>query len=117
MRSKPNVVALPRPTHNNTATRAAGITVGQLLDELPDMDTDVHEMAVVNIEAARVRRFVRTLPLLERKVIAARYGLVGKPMSCRQVAARLGISKSSVSDIEQRALDRLRDMYELSDAA
>jgi DNA-directed RNA polymerase specialized sigma subunit len=77
----------------------------------------VHEAVVVSIEAACVRRFVRALPLLERRVIAARYGLVGEPMSCRQVAQLLGISASGVTAIEQRVLKRLRGFYELPDAA
>ncbi len=113
-----NLFALGRhPIADNSATPAADLTLGQLLEELPDLDHDVHEAAVINIEAARVRRFVRNLPMLERKVIAARYGLTGEPMSCRQLAARLGISRSSISAIEQRALERLRGMYELPDAA
>jgi len=117
LRTQTNLVALRRPKQDKSANHAAHDTLGRLLDELPDIDVDVHETAVINIEAARVRRFVRRLPVLERKVIAARYGLAGNPMSCRQLATRLGISKSTVSDIEQRALDRLRGMYELPDAA
>jgi len=101
----------------DTTPDAAELTTGQLVQQLPDPDADVHQAAVVNIEAARVRRFVRSLPMLERKVIAARYGLTGEPLSCRQVGVRLGLSRSTVSDIEQRALQRLRGMYDLPDAA
>jgi RNA polymerase sporulation-specific sigma factor len=77
--------------------------------EVADPDADVHEAAVSSIEAARVRRMVRTLPVLERHVIAWRYGLAGQPpLTVREVAARLGIGKSTVADIEARALSRMR---------
>ena len=76
--------------------------------EVADPDADVHEAAVSRIEAARVRRMVRSLPVIERHVIAWRYGLAGEPLTVRDVAARLGISKSTVADIEARALERMR---------
>lgn len=116
MRPQNPLVAFGRHT-TDTTPDAAQLTTGQLVQQLPDPDADVHDAAVINIEAARVRRFVRALPMLERKVIAARYGLTGEPLSCRQVSARLGLSRSTVSDIEQRALQRLRGMYDLPDAA
>jgi hypothetical protein len=72
------LLALRRPPTEARAEAAfADVTLGRLLEDLPDTDADVFEAAVVNIEAARVRRFVRMLPVLERKVIAARYGLTG----------------------------------------
>ncbi len=46
---------------------------------------------------------------VERQVIVARYGLEGKtPMRQRQVAELTGISRSYVSRIEKRALEKLR---------
>lgn len=117
MRCQTNVVALPRRRDLIPDTVDGELTLGRLLEQVPDPDGDVNETAVVSIEAARVRRFVRALPVLERKVIAYRYGLAGQPMTCRQVAERLNISKSTVSVIEQRALERLRGMYGLPDAA
>ena len=112
------LVALTRPAGGKLDAHEEDITLGELLAQLPDPDVDVHEAAVVSIERARVRRFVRSLPAHERKVIALRYGLAGEPeLSCRQVAARLGISRSGVSDIEQRALARLRGLYGLPEAA
>jgi len=96
----------------DAATPVADLTLNELLLELPDPDTDVHDAAVTNIEAARLRRYVRTLPMLERKVIVWRHGLLGEQLSCLQVAARLGMSKASAVAIEQRALKRLRAMLE-----
>jgi RNA polymerase sporulation-specific sigma factor len=84
---------------------------GKGFHELADPDVDVHQAVVVSIEAARVRQLVRRLPMLERKVIAWRFGLAGEQLSFRQVAERLGVSKANAIAIEQRALDRLRGCY------
>ena len=62
-------------------------------------------------------RLLRTLPMLERRVIAARYGLIRPALSRRQTAAQLGLSRRSVAAVEQRALDRLRSLYGLPEAA
>jgi RNA polymerase sigma factor (sigma-70 family) len=117
LRPTTNIAALRRSTNEISGAPITQMTLGHLLEKLPDLDADVHEAVVVNLEAARVRRFVRQLPVLERKVIASRYGLVGDEMSCRQLAETLGISRSNVSAIEQRALDRLRGMYDIPEAA
>lgn len=45
----------------------------------------------------------------ERQIIILRYGLSGqKPVPQREIAARLGISRSYVSRIEKSALDKIR---------
>ena len=52
----------------------------------------------------------RVLTEQERQVILLRYGLGGyAPQRQRDVALRLGISRSYVSRIEKRALEKLRD--------
>jgi RNA polymerase sigma factor (sigma-70 family) len=113
-----NLLALARYlSPEELATPLKDLTLGRLMHNVPDPDSDVHEQAVASIEAARLRRAVRSLPMLERKVIVARYGLVGQPLSCRQAAARFGLSPSSISTIEHRALDRLRLSYGVRDAA
>ena len=49
----------------------------------------------------------------ERQVISLRYGLDGEdPQRQRQVAKRIGISRSYVSRIEKRALEKLRTALE-----
>ena len=49
----------------------------------------------------------------ERQVIVARYGLGGGvPLRQREVAKLTGISRSYVSRIEKRALEKLRDALE-----
>ncbi len=90
---------------------------GQTLEQLADPDVDVHEAAVVSIERARLLRAVRALPMVERKVLAGRYGLGCDAMTCRELGRTLGISASGVVAIEQRALARLRGIYAEADAA
>ena len=48
----------------------------------------------------------------EKEIITLRYGLAGyKPLTQREVAAHLDISRSYVSRIEKRALEKLRDGF------
>lgn len=88
------------------------VPAGSHYSEVPDPDADVHEAAVVLIEAARVRRYVSMLPAIEQQVVCWRFGLDDEALTVRQVAARLSMPRSTVSDIESRALSRLRGFYE-----
>ena len=55
----------------------------------------------------------RVLDARERQVIAVRYGLGGRrEMTQREIAGRLGISRSYVSRIEKNALQKLRECFE-----
>ena len=55
----------------------------------------------------------RVLTPQERQVICLRYGLgSGTPLRQRQVAEKTGISRSYVSRIEKRALEKLRKVLE-----
>ena len=62
-------------------------------------------------DCLRVRALVRDcLTEREAEVITARYGLGGAmPRTQREVAAKLGISRSYVSRIEKRALQKLEE--------
>ena len=49
----------------------------------------------------------------EREIILYRYGLYGKkPLTQREVAEKLDISRSYVSRIEKKALEKLKNEYE-----
>ena len=49
----------------------------------------------------------------EREIVVLRYGLSGRaPLAQREVAALLGISRSYVSRIEKKALEKLREALE-----
>ena len=62
-------------------------------------------------DCVRVRSLVReVLTPREREVISLRYGLNGQmPRTQREIAAKLGISRSYISRIEKRALEKLED--------
>ena len=62
-------------------------------------------------DCIRVRKLVgEVLTPREREIITLRYGLTGQmPRTQRELAAKLGISRSYVSRIEKRALEKLED--------
>ena len=62
-------------------------------------------------DCIRVRELVgEVLTPREREIITLRYGLTGQmPRTQRELAAKLGISRSYVSRIEKRALEKLED--------
>ena len=63
------------------------------------------------MQSAKALHLVNTLlSEREREIIALRYGLLGvkKPLTQREVALKLGISRSYVSRLEKGALDKLR---------
>ncbi len=52
------------------------------------------------------------MPEREKQILIMRYGLFNtKPMTQKQVAGKLGISRSYVSRIETKALKRMRDLF------
>jgi RNA polymerase sporulation-specific sigma factor len=65
------------------------------------------------IDAERAMRFVNTvLDMRERKIISLRYGLRGgEPLTQREVATLLGISRSYVSRIEKTAIEKLQSAF------
>ena len=67
----------------------------------------------LKIHTARLLELVKTkLDEREKQIVTLRYGLEGyKPLTQREVAAYLKISRSYVSRIEKRALEKLRDGF------
>lgn len=62
-------------------------------------------------DSVLVRRLVREcLTDREREIVTLRYGLRGRmPRTQREIAKKLGISRSYVSRIEKRALEKLEE--------
>ena len=85
----------------------------ELMDVVQE-DFDLLETVSDREAATHVRRAVETgLTEQERQVITLRYGLNGEmPLRQREVAQKTGISRSYVSRIEKRALQKLRNMLE-----
>jgi RNA polymerase sigma factor, sigma-70 family len=81
----------------------------QLMDVVGVDDTmleDLHDRD----SALRLRQLVReSLTAREAEIIRLRYGLGGTvPLTQREIASSFGISRSYVSRIEKRALEKLR---------
>ena len=111
-----------RANRKNRNVMLVGDSVGQdsegndiQLDDLlgtdPDLVTDAAETA---IEANRALGLMdELLQPREREVLRLRYGLEdGEPWPQHRVAARLGISRSYVSRIEKKGLEKLRAAME-----
>ena len=64
------------------------------------------------IKCEKLRKILREqLTEDERRMIVRRYGLDGKkPLTQREIAAEMGISRSYVSRIEKRILERIREL-------
>mgnify|MGYP004562496911 FL=1 len=99
------------------------------LDEPVDTDKDGNSMSLMDIIAEddnmvdRIEVMIHSKQLYgfieeclderEKEIICHRYGLYGlKPLTQREVADKLNISRSYVSRIEKKALEKLKDRYE-----
>jgi RNA polymerase sporulation-specific sigma factor len=85
----------------------------ELMDVVSD-DEDLLETITTRERVAQVRKAVEDcLSEQERLVICMRYGLDGfSPSRQREVAEKTGISRSYVSRIEKKALQKLRKVME-----
>ncbi len=81
-----------------------------LMDIIADDDMPVAEKCEMNINLSRVRELIGSvLDERERQIIILRFGLAGKEaMTQRETADILKISRSYVSRIEKKAIEKLR---------
>ena len=86
----------------------------KLSDVLSDGGESIFETVQGRLDAERLNAVMRrTLNARERTVLSLRFGLNGRtPLRQREVANALDISRSYVSRIETRALDKLRRAFE-----
>lgn len=86
-----------------------------LMDVLAQED-DLDERLALSEQAEKLRAAVQSvLTKREAAVIQARYGFSGiVPKTQRETAAMLGISRSYVSRIEKKALEKLKEALELT---
>ena len=77
-------------------------------------EEDILERLAMKEDSRRLRHLVGTaLDEREREIIELRYGLGGlPPLPQREVAGKLGISRSYVSRLEKKALEKLRKKME-----
>ncbi len=103
--------------------RAAEVSINETIDvdrdgnpltyiDVISTDDNMHEEIDRKILSAKALRYINTiLTTRERQIIIMRFGLYGvKDLTQREIAQRLGISRSYVSRIEKSALEKLRDV-------
>ncbi len=81
--------------------------------DIISVDEDITGEIDLRVHTDRIHKLVNTvLDDREREIIILRYGLNGyKPLTQREVAKHLKISRSYVSRIEKRALEKMRDCF------
>jgi len=84
-----------------------------LFDLIAD-DFDLAETVDMKLDGQRLRRIVaRELEPRERTIITLRYGLSGgRPLTQREIAKKMDISRSYVSRIEKKALEKIKEVFE-----
>ena len=85
----------------------------QLLDVVISEDEDIVELMEQDRKVRRLNEVIpQTLSGRELFIIINRYGLYEKKtMTPREIARKLGISRSYVSRIEKRAIEKLRQAF------
>lgn len=86
-----------------------------LMDVIAQDDTILEDLDL-KINAEKLYRFIReSLDDREKEIIEWRYGLIGDALTQREVAKKLNISRSYVSRIEKKALEKLKKRFDAGD--
>ena len=84
-----------------------------LLDIIESQDRSAFEVITVKEDTKKIYELMpKVLSGREREVLCLRYGLYGESeYTQREVAERLGISRSYISRIEKTAIEKLRSCF------
>lgn len=84
-----------------------------LMDVVESTDREIFEIIELKSNTKKIYEMIpRVLGSRERQIIEWRYGLYNKkPLTQREIADKLGISRSYVSRIEKRALEKLKSCF------
>ena len=82
-----------------------------LMDILSPDSRDAADSIDYLLHRDQLRAALSALPERERTVIALRYGLGTRRLTQKQVASLLGISRSYVSRLEKKAIERMRGVF------
>ncbi len=85
-----------------------------LLDIIEEAEIDIVENIMLEDDIKKLYHIIgKVLTDREREIICLRYGLSNrKEVTQREIAGKLGISRSYVSRIEKKALKKLRECFE-----
>ena len=83
------------------------------LSDVMTSDENIYDSIDLSIRSEQLYRYMQeVLTERERNILIMRYGLKGRrPMTQREVAKVLGISRSYISRIEKKALDTLKHRF------
>ena len=89
------------------------------IEDIYSSDVNIEQTAELKINSEKLYKFIsEELDGREREIICKRYGIVDKdgyvcePMTQREIAKQLGISRSYISRIEKKALEKLRARFD-----
>lgn len=84
------------------------------LMDLIDDGVDIHEQVDLMIRSGQLYEFLdKCLDRRELEIIVYRYGLYGKsPHTQSETSKKLNISRSYVSRLEKKAIEKLKKMYD-----
>ena len=81
-------------------------------EDITSENDDLLEQIELKSKSRKIYHYLEELEPREKMIISLRYGLFDtKPHTQNEVAAKLSISRSYVSRIEKRALEKLRDCF------
>ena len=85
-----------------------------LIDVMENDEIDALKQMENAEDIVRVRKYVeKVLTPREKEIITSRYGLNGNPpMTQKKVGSVMGISRSYVSRIEKKALEKLKKAFD-----
>jgi len=108
LRKQSQEVSLSEPIDNDSDGNAIS-----LLDVISCEDTMLEQVELSDRQQLLYRYLTEALEPREREILFLRYGLTGRPpLPQREVADQCGISRSYVSRIEKKALEKLLVEYE-----
>lgn len=103
LRKQSQEVSLSEPIDNDSDGNAIS-----LLDVISCEDTMLEQVELSDRQQLLYRHLTGALEPREREILLLRYGLTGpRPLTQREVADHCGISRSYVSRIEKKALQKL----------
>lgn len=86
-----------------------------LMDIIAQDDTIIEDLDL-KMNAEKLYRYMEEmLDDREKEIIRWRYGLIGEGLTQREVAKKLNISRSYVSRIEKKALEKLKKRFDMGD--
>jgi RNA polymerase sigma factor (sigma-70 family) len=98
----------PRWLHEEVGGAPEGRAVLQEMLSDPRAE-EAYDEVVIQFDVEQIPELLRTLNERERHVVCAHYGLGAEPATLREIAGGLGVTPERVRQIEQGALERLRE--------